>query len=99
MAPSRVGFARGFLVAGRDLEWALLGRRGFQETADYCKNPDHRDARSRPIERRMEAAGSMVAATAATAFPIEETHGIPLYPGNRLLAHSGSLGWRNIASM
>jgi AraC family transcriptional regulator len=43
----------------------------------------------------MEAAGSMVAATAATAFPIEETHGIPLYPGNRLLAHSGSLGWRN----
>ena len=69
---------------------------GFQETAHYCKNPDGRETRSRPIERRMEAAGSRVAAAAATAFPIEETHGIPLYPGNRLLAHSGSLGWRNV---
>lgn len=29
-------------------------------------------------------------------FPIEETHGIPLYPGNRLLAHSGELGWTNV---
>jgi AraC family transcriptional regulator len=44
----------------------------------------------------MEAAGSRVAAAAATVFPVEETHGIPLYPGNRLLAHSGSLGWRNV---
>jgi len=44
----------------------------------------------------MEAAGSGVAAAAATAFPIEETHGIPLYPGNRLLAHSGGLGWRSV---
>jgi AraC family transcriptional regulator len=43
----------------------------------------------------MEAAGSRVAAAAATTFPIEETHGIPLYPGNRLLAHSGNLGWRS----
>jgi AraC family transcriptional regulator len=43
----------------------------------------------------MQAAGSGVAAAAATTFPIEETHGIPLYPGNRLLAHSGSLGWRS----
>jgi AraC family transcriptional regulator len=42
----------------------------------------------------MEVAGSTVAARAARAFPIEETHGIPLYPGNRLLAHSGDLGWR-----
>jgi hypothetical protein len=33
---------------------------------------------ARPIGRCMEAAGSGVAAAAATAFPIEETHGIPL---------------------
>jgi AraC family transcriptional regulator len=38
----------------------------------------------------------MIAARAAGVFPIEETHGIPLYPGNRLLAHSGDLGWRSI---
>jgi AraC family transcriptional regulator len=44
----------------------------------------------------MEAAGTRVAEATATTFPIEETHGIPLYPGNRLLAHSGSLGWRNL---
>lgn len=43
----------------------------------------------------MQAAGSRIAAPAAAAFPIEETHGIPLYPGNRLLAHSGSLAWRS----
>jgi len=38
----------------------------------------------------------MLAARTASAFPVEETHGIPLYPGNRLLAHSGGLGWRNL---
>ncbi len=43
----------------------------------------------------MAAAASRIAAKAAAAFPIEETHGIPLYPGNRLLAHSGDLGWRS----
>jgi len=44
----------------------------------------------------MAVAGSSIAATAAAAFPIEETHGIPLYPGNRLIAHSGGLGWRGV---
>ena len=44
----------------------------------------------------MAAARSNFVAEAASAFPIEETHGIPLYPGNRLLAHSGNLGWRGI---
>ena len=44
----------------------------------------------------MKAAGSRVAAKASAAFPIEETHGVPLYPGNRLLAHSGNLGWSGI---
>jgi AraC family transcriptional regulator len=44
----------------------------------------------------MAAAGSISAATAASAFPIEETHGIPLYPGNRLILHSGELGWRSL---
>ena len=34
----------------------------------------------------MAAATSQTAARACAAFPIEETHGIPLYPGNRLLA-------------
>ena len=43
----------------------------------------------------MQAMGSSIAPPAAAAFPIEETHGIPLYPGNRLLAHSGCLGWRS----
>ena len=43
----------------------------------------------------MQATGSSIAPPAAAAFPIEETHGIPLYPGNRLLAHSGCLGWRS----
>jgi AraC family transcriptional regulator len=43
----------------------------------------------------MQAASSRIAAPAAGAFPIEETHGIPLYPCNRLLAHSGGLGWRS----
>ena len=38
----------------------------------------------------------MIAPRAAGVFPTEETHGIPLYPGNRLLAHSGDLGWRSI---
>ena len=73
----------------------MLRRRGFQETADYCKNLDQRDAKSRPIEGawRPQVQGSRP--LAAAAFPIEETHGIPLYPGNRLLAHSGSLGWRS----
>lgn len=44
----------------------------------------------------MTAAGLGIAAKAAAAFPIEETHGIPHYPGNRLIAHSGGLGWRNV---
>lgn len=44
----------------------------------------------------MDAAGLSVAAATATAFPVGETHGIPHYPGNRLLAHSGALGWRNV---
>lgn len=43
----------------------------------------------------MQAAGGKIAAPAAAAFPIEETHGIPLYPGNRLLAHSDGLGWHS----
>jgi len=43
----------------------------------------------------MAAAASGIAARTAAAFPIEETHGIPLYPGNRLLAHSSDLGWRS----
>ncbi|HEY1749564.1 MAG TPA: AraC family transcriptional regulator [Xanthobacteraceae bacterium] len=44
----------------------------------------------------MAAAGTNIAGGTAAAFPIEETHGIPLYPGNRLIAHSGGLGWRNV---
>lgn len=44
----------------------------------------------------MAAATSQTAARASAAFPIEETHGIPLYPGNRLLAHSGGLGWHSL---
>lgn len=44
----------------------------------------------------MAVAGSRIAARAAAAFPIEETHGIPHYPGNQLIAHSGGLGWRNV---
>ena len=43
----------------------------------------------------MKAAGSRVAAKASAAFPIEDA-GVPLYPGNRLLAHSGNLGWSGI---
>ena len=42
----------------------------------------------------MAAGGLGITAEAAAAFPVEETHGIPLYAGNRLLAHSGDLGWR-----
>jgi AraC family transcriptional regulator len=44
----------------------------------------------------MAAATSKIAASASVGFPIEETHGIPLYPCNRLLAHSGALGWRSL---
>jgi AraC family transcriptional regulator len=44
----------------------------------------------------MAAVTCKTAPSSIVGFPIEETHGIPLYAGNRLLAHSGVLGWRNI---
>ena len=44
----------------------------------------------------MAATTSKIAASTCVGFPIEETHGIPLYPCNRLLAHSGALGWRSL---
>jgi AraC family transcriptional regulator len=44
----------------------------------------------------MGAATSKIAVRASVGFPIEETHGVPLYPCNRLLAHSGGLGWRSL---
>ena len=44
----------------------------------------------------MAATTSKIAASTSGGFPIEETHGIPLYPCNRLLAHSGALGWRSL---
>ena len=44
----------------------------------------------------MGATTSKIAASTSGGFPIEETHGIPLYPCNRLLAHSGALGWRSL---
>lgn len=44
----------------------------------------------------MQLGGSREAPSARTAFPVEETHGIPLWPGNRLMLHSGGLGWQNL---
>jgi AraC family transcriptional regulator len=44
----------------------------------------------------MAATTSKIAASTCVGFPIGETHGIPLYPCNRLLAHSGALGWRSL---